>query len=89
MSKAKPTEMEVDELEKNNGQIFQNDQIKIKQENVDNDGDFNFIDENEAKSNHEDDPVVSEIPVFLAKTLAQQLYLFQVRRLFLIIISWF
>jgi len=77
MSIAKPTEMEVDELEKNNGQIFQNDQIKIKQENVDNDGDFNFIDETEAKSNHEDDPVVSEIPVFLAKTLAQQLYLFQ------------
>lgn len=69
--------MEVDELEKNNGQIFRNDQIKIKQENVDNDGDFNFIDETEAKSNHEDDPVVSEIPVFLAKTLAQQLYLFQ------------
>lgn len=77
MSIAKPTEMEVDELEKNNGQIFRNDQIKIKQENVDNDGDFNFIDETEAKSNHEDDPVVSEIPVFLAKTLAQQLYLFQ------------
>jgi len=77
MSKAKPTEMEVDELEKNNGQIFRNNQIKIKQENVDNDGDFNFIDETEAKSNHEDDPVVSEIPVFLAKTLAQQLYLFQ------------
>ena len=79
MSTAKPTEMEVDELEKNNGQNFQNDRIKIKQETVDNDGDFNLIDENEAKPNIEDDPVVSEIPVFLAKTLAQQLYLFQVR----------
>ena len=79
MSIAKPTEMEVDELEKNNGQNFQNDRIKIKQETVDNDGDFNLIDENEAKPNIEDDPVVSEIPVFLAKTLAQQLYLFQVR----------
>ena len=78
MSTAKPTEMEVDELEKNNGQNFQNDRIKIKQETVDNDGDFNLIDENEAKPNIEDDPVVSEIPVFLAKTLAQQLYLFQV-----------
>ena len=77
---AKPTEMEVDELEKNNGQNFQNDQIKIKQETVDNDGDFNLIDENEAKPNIEDDPVVSEIPVFLAKTLAQQLYLFQVSK---------
>ena len=77
---AKPTEMEVDELEKNNGQNFQNDQIKIKQETVDNDGDFNLVDENEAKPNHEEDPVVSEIPVFLAKTLAQQLYLFQVSK---------
>ena len=82
MSIAKPTEMEVDELEKNNGQNFQNDRIKIKQETVDNDGDFNLIDENEAKPNIEDDPVVSEIPVFLAKTLAQQLYLFQVRYFF-------
>ena len=74
---ANPTEMEVDELEKNNGQNFQNDQIKIKQETVDNDGDFNLVDENEAKSNHEEDPVVSEIPVFLAKTLAQQFKMIQ------------
>ena len=35
---------------------------------------------NNTPSNADDDPVVHEIPVFLAKSLAKQLFLYQVRK---------
>ena len=35
---------------------------------------------NESKNIDDDDPIVHEIPVFLAKSLAKQLFLYQVKR---------
>ena len=41
---------------------------------------------NESKNIDDDDPVVHEIPVFLAKSLAKQLFLYQVKHT--VVISW-
>ena len=73
------SEMEIDDTEQYNGDIgngeHDSNDAQIKSE---------FSDQNaESEATEEDDPVVKEIPVFVAKTLAQQLYLFQVSQFIL------
>ena len=41
---------------------------------------------NESKNIDDDDPIVHEIPVFLAKSLAKQLFLYQVKHT--VVMSW-